>query len=229
MKNILVAIIILFFAREVKAGAGDTAYYRRPYYLGVSAGYTAYTNGILAGSPRPVVVPQNPYYDRMAYWGASYGLVAAFPFARKMECELGLDGNFTRGWESNITDVAKDPETMRPIGYSFNTHYVRYHTANFRLQFGYELFRGNKFALNAGIEAWGAFINTRHLTNGGGLNAVVKTYLPVSHGNAAIQIAGIFGLTHTGTYVGVRASYCLTAMRIYRHKPRHYYVRTYED
>lgn len=154
----------------------------------------------------------------------------AFPFAKKMECEIGLDGISYNGWLSEVTHVYKDPITHETVGMDFTIEKKRFLGYTSRLQFGYEVFRKNNFAVVLAIEAWADFRGkSQGEYNPLGLEVLVKAYIPVSHGNGAVQTALILGTAYTGNYIGVRATFVLKGLRIYRHKPRKYYVRTYED
>ena len=229
MKKVIVLILLVVSLGVLHAQTSDTSFYTRPYYIGVSGGYTAYVQGVLSGSPVPVNPNGLPFGPTQVYWSAGYGVLWAFPFGRHMECEIGLDGNFVKGWVTEITGVHYSPtDPLRPSGYDFSTRTTRGSFISTRLQFGREIYRRNDFGIGAGLEVWTAVAAQKDVYNEIGVQLVGKMYLPVAR-SGAVQTSLFYGITHSGSYVGLRAAFCLKGTRVYRHKPKSYYVRTYED
>jgi hypothetical protein len=229
MKKLCILFLFMVSAAVADAQSGDTAFYTRPYYIGITASGTGYVHGVFSGSPVPVNPAGIPFGPTQVYWSAGYGVMWAFPFARKMECEIGIEGNFVKGWTTEITGVHFSPaEPTRPF-YDFATRTTRGNFISTRLQFGREVYRRNDFGVGAGIEAWTAVAAQKDVYNDIGFQVVAKMYLPVSHGSGAVQTSLFYGIAHSGSYLGLRVGFCLKGTRVYRHKPKSYYVRTYED
>ena len=228
-KSIL-TIVIVFTAVTLSAGGSDSIYFKRPHYLGITTGYAAYFDGIL-GHHGPDH-HMGPFDYQRTYWGASYGVVAGIPFARKMEIEIALQGNFWKERRTTIRDVYYVPNVIpyQIAGISYDQFWHRTKNLTLRQQFSYELMRIGKFALNAGAAIWFGFAESgRYNRNSIGLEAVIKGYIATSRGSA-LQPSVTCGITDSGTYISLRVALELVGTRYYsKPKSMKYYVRTYED
>jgi hypothetical protein len=231
MKNLLITALFVMTVISVDAKDSDTTLYRRPYYIGLYSGYNGMFNGVFDQSSSPAISYANGHRFGI-YWNTNYGLLVAFPFARRWEAEVALEGSFSKGWMMEITAVHPSPDPRNiPATYDYALHYTRSSSVNSRLQFAYEAFRKNNYAILGGVEAWCAIAGKGNASNYNplGFALVAKSYIPVSHGNAAIQSTVLLGAAHSGLYLGLRVGFFLKGTRIYKHRPQHYYVRTYED
>ncbi len=232
MKKLTLIVVTVLISLIAEAKGNDTAYYRRPYYLGVTVGYNGFVNGVFAQHPSIYSAWQNPDSWRVN-WNTKYGLMLALPFAKRWELELGLEALYAKGWNSDITGVHYDVENpMKVVGFDYAIFHSHSTSLTTRLQFGYEIFRKNNYALVGGAEMWMDVIGRHEFTryNQRGYALVLKSYIPVSHANGAIQISVLVGdIASRSMYVGARMGFALKGTRVYRHKPKKYYVQTYED
>lgn len=232
MKKSTLFFLFVTFSLLVQAKEDDTAFYRRPYYLGVNMGYNGFVMGVFKNYPTLMDAYHDPQSSHVN-WFSTYGLMLAFPFARHGEMELALEGSYARGWLTEITEQHRDPvNPLHVVSVDQAIHHAHAGSLTTRLQLGYEVGRRNNYGFVIGGEMWYDLLGRRALTryNAAGYALVLKTYIPASHGNAAVQLSGIIGnLLTARLYFGVRAGFCLRGTRVYRHKPKKYYVHAYEE
>jgi len=217
---------IVYLSLKAVPGNGDTTFIKRPYYLVFSVAYTDFLKSAEIGSGFPVgqaSTAKDAFYK--FYNSRSAGLMIAFPFFRKWECELGSDMVITKDWRHyNVWHVV--PNTAPPEYYATTISRLNNVTSvRVRSAFSYEFLRKEKFACHA---AGGAWYDSRGTAGFVGMEGGVKLYYtPVK--SVAVQFAANYGVTKGGKYFTFRLGIALCGSRNYRAKPDKYYIRTYED
>lgn len=225
--RLLLFLFSVVIAGSLYAGKGDTAIYRRTYYLGLTSAYstfqeelrtpTQYVNALVQIQPGATVLH-----------GGGLGLVYDFPFASRFSCEINAQYFRYTGYRTMASGyvIDSDGSDLHMSGYKcewFNSNEM-----NCRLVFAAELLRNSRFSIHAGLGGWGLAAGNRESGNVAGVEAIVKSWIPVSRGSA-VQAGLIYGVTGSGTYIQLRAAFAVRGTRIYRHRPSKYYVRTYEE
>jgi hypothetical protein len=220
----LTLIAFLFAGYGAYAGNADTTFVKRPYYLGVTTGYSKFGIWSTEGTPFDMTnLPRSNQNFREYYYDQSIGIELAFPFLRKWECEANFEYQRTFGWQQSCTYYEKNNPPPAEIFWSATSHKLQLNDWKLRSFFSYELFRGSVFALNAGAGGWYS-VSSRV-----GAETGMKCYIKANK-NITIQTGVYAGYSSvTRLYGTVRASVLLSGTRTYRARPEHYYVRTYED
>lgn len=222
-------ILTCFFLLMVEiaiAGSKDTTFIKRPYYLGITCSYTDYMDNATWGTPFPANQTVNDYASYTRFYNArSIGLMIAFPFLRKWECETGAEIVVTRDWrQRNYLHYV--PNTNPQEFWSSSTsRWNREQSVRLRSMFSFEFLRKGKLAVQA---VGGGWYDVRGTSGHVGAESGVKLYCtPVK--SAAVQVAAYYGLSKGGQSVSLRLALVLCGTRNYRVKPDKYYIRTYED
>ncbi|HTF02623.1 MAG TPA: hypothetical protein VK826_01305 [Bacteroidia bacterium] len=227
-------LLILFFCvwtihATANPGKRDTTFIKRPYYLGLTAGYTHFLHVLDNNSPSDIAYMPGWVRNQVFYSGISPGLTFAFPFSKKMECEVAMQWSTYFDKRNEITDLVTDTAPFPHI-VSYNSVRVwkASHTWELRTAFTYEFLRKNTVALQAGAGGWLAVQDVGYGSGQVGLEGLVKCYVAPAH-FPTMQFALACGITHVDMYASLRVSVMLQGTRTYRVKPDKYYVRTYEE
>lgn len=226
--RLFVILVCLGIGGVAKAipGKGDTTFIKRPYYLGVAVGYIDYSNDATLGTPFPLGTTLSESAEFSKFYSArTIGLVFAFPFLRKWECESGVDFGGSTNWEQeNI--IHQVPNTNPPVTWASSTsRWNNDKVLRVRSSFAYEVVKMEKVNVQGGIGGW----YDGHGSSGYvGAEIGLKAYYPLSK-SLAVQLGVNYGITKGGRYAGVRLALLLSGTRMYRVRPDSYYVRTYED
>ena len=224
MKKCVILGVVLMFFSAARAKDRDTSFIKRPYYLGITSGYSKFGTYAIYGTPFDMInLPKTSQSYEELYYDNSLGIELAFPFLRRWECETDFEFVQTFGWGQYCIYYEKNNPPPQEIIWHASSHDFVLNDWRLRSFFSYELMRKGKFSLNAGGGGWYSTLARI------GTEAGLKCYYAVNR-NISFQFginAGYAAITKM--YAAARFSVLLTGNRTYRTRPEHYYVRTYED
>jgi hypothetical protein len=228
MKKIGLIGVLLISLTSANAKGRDTTFIKRPYYLGVSVGYTHWLNLNVNNQFEPPVNLWDLPATRELSFGFSPALQLSFPFLRRMECEATLQRTTWYGSHSVVSEYhyATTPGN-EIVGFRTIRKWYDQSVWQTRAIFSYELMRKSQSAFLIGI---GGRLDLQHRDkrNNYGVEMQLKCYLQSEHfGNLQVSVTG--GGNGLDLYAGVRVGYMLKGTRTYRVNPDKYYVRTYEE
>lgn len=218
----------MLYARSLYAKGNDTTFIKRPFYLGISIGYTHFTHALSSNRfAAPVNMVDVPYARQLEF-GFSPALEFSFPFLRRMEFESDLQRTTWFGTHSVISDYHYQSQFDHTIiGFQTVRDWFTYSVWQVRAIFSYEVKRSEHFALLAGA---GGRLDLQDVVarNNYGAEVQLKCYLSYAHfGNLGIALYG--GGNGYDLHAGISVAYLLKGTRTYRTHPFRYYTRTYED
>lgn len=227
IRNFLLAFA-LSLAGIVYAGPRDTTFIKRPFYLGLSLGYTQFLHTSDANRFVAPVYAEDVPYSRQFNFGYSPALQLSFPFLRKMECELALQRTTWVGVRSEISEYHYGgPFGNNVVGFRTALRWFDLSVWQIRSVFSYEFKRARSYAFTAGLGGW-LDLQDKNIRGNYGAEAQVKCYVESSH-FGVLQFAIVAGGNGMDTYAAFRVGVMLKGTRTYRVKPDKYYIRTYEE
>lgn len=228
MRVVLCTLIILSSIGLSAKGGRDTTFIKRPYYLGISVGYTQFTHVFEENRFEVPVYLSDVMYSRQTNYGFSPAVQISFPFLRRMECEVGLQRTTWFSMRSDVSEYHYAATFGHDIvGFRTVIRWFDQSVWQARSIFSYEFYRKKNLALTAGLGGW-LDLQDRNKRANWGAETQVKCYLESEHmGNWQIAVSA--GSTAIDLYATVRVGFMLKGTRTYRVKPDKYYTRTYED
>lgn len=227
MKRVLL-LCMMFCGLSLDAKGSDTTFIKRPYYLGITIGYTQLTHALAANRFVAPVNQVDVRYARQLEFGFSPALEFSFPFLRRMEFESDLQRTTWFGTHAVISGyhyASQFDHTV--VGFQTIRDWFNYSVWQVRAVFSYELKRSEHFALLLGA---GGRLDMQDVVarNNYGVEVQLKSYVGYPHfGNLGLALYA--GGNQYDLYGGLSVAYLLKGTRTYRTRPSKYYVRTYED
>lgn len=236
MRVVLSVLIILsctfgLFAKSREttalAGSRDTTFIKRPYYLGLSVGYTQWLHAFEGNQFNAPVYIFDLYDTRTLNFGISPAIQLSFPFLRRMECEASLQRTTWYGVRSDVTEYHYSATGNDILGFRTVKKWFDQSAWQVRTIFSYEFYRTEHFAFVAGMGGRLDLQDHDDRNNYAG-EVQLKCYLE-SENFGTFQFSLTAGANGLDVFTGVRVGYMLKGTRTYRVKPDKYYTRTYEE
>jgi hypothetical protein len=224
MKKFIALLVLLYLSGPLLAREKDTTFINRPYYFGLTVGYSAFASYATRGVPFEMDNLPRAHQDYEEFHNdRSIGVELSFPFLRRWECEADFERVVTRGWKQQCSYWVNPHTQPEEVNWSASSRNTLVNNLKIRSFFSYEILANRNFVLNAGAGGWYSSIARI------GAEAGVKCYWSANK-NLAFQAGFYGGYTEaTKLYATVRCSVLLKGKRTYRVHPNHYYVRTYEE
>ncbi len=231
---LLFLILLLIFPAAVFAQEGsDTTLIKRPQYFGIFIGRLQFTEAshyLYQGEPKAIIGVQQVI--RLTVGDAMHaGLFFTYPFMKRMEWDAGF-GVFSFRRQKVIAEV-----TNVSTGYSNSI--VSMHTwidnrnlvvTEFKSHFSIIITQRDNYSLLFGAGGWLASNSMESKLNPGSVGVEVNfTGYYRYHKNSFVQLHVSPGVMRNGYYINFTLAACYQTQKTMRAKPKHYYVRTYDQ
>ncbi len=230
----LFIILLLIVPEAILAQEGtDTTLIKRPQYFGIFIGRLQFAEAnhyLFETQVQPVVGIQQVL--KLTVGNATHaGIFFTYPFLRRMEWDAGL-GVFSFKRQKEIAEVTE-------VSTNTSNSIVSMHTwidnkslvvAELRSHFSIIVTQRDNFSLLFGAGGWLAANNMQAELNPGsvGVEANITGYYRY-HKNSFVQLHVSPGVMRNGYYINFTLAVCYQTQKTMRAKPKHYYVRTYDQ
>lgn len=235
MTRILLTLILLAIlpADIFAQGDSDTTLIKRQQYFGIFIGrlqYTQASNYLFETDVKPMVGVQQVL--KLTVGNAMHaGIFFTYPFQKRMEWDAGF-GVFSFQRQKLIAEVTN-------VSSNTSNSIVSMHTwidnknlvvAKVRSHFSVIVSQRENYSLLFGAGGWLAANNMQSELNPGniGIEANITAYYRY-HKNSFVQMHLSPGVMRNGYYINFTLAVCYQNQKTMRARPKHYYVRTYDQ